>query len=95
MMAWGEDCASWHDSVDWALLEEFEFQDIPAERDMLTTWHDEEVLKEVFQFAQEGVYHSQMGDLAQAVIVHVSKEEGMDEMLQLYAEAGDPGYNPD
>ena len=40
MMAWGEGCASWDDSVDWAILEEFEHCQIPAERYVMTSWHE-------------------------------------------------------
>ena len=34
MMAWGEDCSSWDDSVDWANLETFDFGDIPDDEDV-------------------------------------------------------------
>jgi len=53
MMAWGEDCRSWDDSADWANLEAFDFDDIPDDEFVMTTWHDDETLEEVFQFAKD------------------------------------------
>jgi len=40
MMAWGDGCSRWHDSVDWASLEEFDFGEIPDDRFVMTTWHE-------------------------------------------------------
>src|SRR5690606_41052832 len=50
MMAWGRDCRSWDHSVDFAKMEAFDFQEIPEERFVLTTWHEHEPLSEVFWF---------------------------------------------
>jgi hypothetical protein len=30
VVAWGVDCEKWHDSVDWAILEVFEFGTFPT-----------------------------------------------------------------
>ena len=48
MMAWGKNSTSWDDSVDIANIEQFSFEDIPDDKFVMTTWHENETLKEVF-----------------------------------------------
>src|SRR5215213_4311350 len=57
MMAWGENCSSWDDSVDVANLEEFNFGEIPDDRFIMTTWHTDEPLREVFWFSKHNATH--------------------------------------
>ena len=40
MMAWGTDCSSWDDTVDDANLARFDYEDIPDDKLVITTWHD-------------------------------------------------------
>lgn len=84
MMAWGENCSAWDDSVDIANLEHFDFGDIPADRDVMTTWHTEDSLEELFFFAKHSAYHPVI-DLPQIVLVHVSTVCKEVELLQAYA----------
>ncbi len=51
MMAWGQDCTLWDDSVDWAVLEKFDY-DVPDQNFVMTTWHDEDTLEEVLRYAK-------------------------------------------
>ena len=55
MMAHGNDCSLWDDSVDIANLEAFDwnFDDIPDDKLVNTTWHENESLEEVFWFAKK------------------------------------------
>lgn len=73
MLAWGEDCTSWDDSVDWANLETFDFGNIPEEEFVMTTWHDSETLEEVFLFAKELALHSTV-KLSNVLILHIGAE---------------------
>ena len=54
MMAHGDECSLWDDSVDIANLEAFDwnFDDIPEDKHVTTTWHENESLEEVFFFAK-------------------------------------------
>ncbi len=54
MMAHGDNCSLWDDSVDIANLEAFDwnFDDIPDNKHVTTTWHEDESLEEVFFFAK-------------------------------------------
>lgn len=70
MMAWGEDCGSWDDSVDLAHLEAFDFGEIPAGKDVMTTWHESESLEEVFRFAKTSAEHPTV-ELGNSLILHV------------------------
>ncbi len=73
MLAWGEDCTSWDDSVDSANLETFDFGDIPDEEFVVTTWHESETLEEVFQFAKDLALHPTV-KLKNVLILHVSTD---------------------
>lgn len=71
MMAWGENCSAWDDSVDIANLEHFDYGDIPEDRDVMTTWHTKDSLDEVFLFAKHHASHPVIA-LQQIVLVHIS-----------------------
>lgn len=51
-MAWGEDCSLWDDSVDHAVLDRFGYGDIPDAQFVLTTWHENDPIEDVFFFAR-------------------------------------------
>ena len=52
MMAWGSDCSSWDDSVDYANMFAFPDYEIPDDKFVMTTWHERETLESVFWYAQ-------------------------------------------
>ncbi|WP_435520862.1 DUF7684 family protein [Caenimonas aquaedulcis] len=86
MMAWGEGCSSWDDSVDEANLEQFEYRDIPEDRFVMTTWHDGESLSEVFWCSKHNADHPTV-ELVRPVLLHISNDGRQKEMLDAYAEA--------
>lgn len=51
-MAWGRDCSAWDDSIDHANLAMFDYGDIPADKFVMTTWHDDCALEDVLDFAK-------------------------------------------
>jgi hypothetical protein len=71
VVAWGVDCEMWHDSVDWAVLEMFNFGQIPDDRFVMTTWHSDEPLSEAFWFAGHCADHPDV-ELTETIIVHVA-----------------------
>lgn len=71
MMAWGKDCASWDESVEEASLEASNYEDIPEDRSILTTGHEDEELSEVFWFAKHRARHP-AHELRNTVILHIS-----------------------
>ena len=73
MLAWGNNCSSWDDSVDVANLERFEYQEIPAESFVMTTWHEQESLSEVFEFCKKFAMH-EVEKLENTLILHISTE---------------------
>ncbi|WP_373928624.1 hypothetical protein QTN93_19210 [Sphingomonas aerolata] len=101
-IAWGTDCEAWHDTVDWTVLEGFNFGDIPDDKFVMTTWHDKEPLAEALWFATtwhdkeplaEALWfagHSASHPdvvLHETVIVHVAPEEQRVATLQCYNES--------
>ena len=86
MMAWGIGCSSWDDSVDMANLEAFDYGEIPEDRFVMTTWHSDEPLSDVFWFAKNTASHPTI-DLDTTVIIHISKEPSASAMMEAYDEA--------
>lgn len=86
MLAWGINCSSWDDSVDYANMQEFDYGEIPEEKLVMTTWHDNETLNEVFWFSKNSAFHPAI-DLKNTLILHVSKNNKEKEMLSEYASA--------
>lgn len=86
MMAWGQDCSSWDDSVDLANLKIFDFGDIPDDRFVMTTWHADEPLSEVMWFAKNNAFHPDV-ELEQTILLHVAANANESHMLRAYGEA--------
>ena len=86
MMAWGLDCSSWDDSVDMAKLEKFDFNDIPEDCFVMTTWHPDESLEVVFWLAKNDSNHPTVV-IRHTVLLHISVESRELELLSAYAEA--------
>ena len=82
-MAWGKNCSSWDDSVDYANLEEFDFGEIPKEKFVLTTWHENEPLKEVFHFSKYNAFHLTV-EIKNTLLLHISKTNKELELLKDY-----------
>jgi hypothetical protein len=80
MMAWGPNCSSWDDSVDWVNIERFEGRDIPDASFVMTTWHDREPIEEVFWFAGHAANHWEV-ELRNTLIVDVSESDRATEMI--------------
>ncbi len=86
MCAWGLDCTLWDDSVDYANLEQFSYGEIPEDRFVMTTWHDNEPLEEAIWFAKHSARHD-AADLDTALIIDVSRIDHSDEMLALWSKS--------
>ena len=83
MMAWGNECSSWDDSVDVSLLEKWDYNDIPEDSFIMTTWHENEPLEEVFWFSKHCAYDSNV-DIKNTLLIHISKLNKEDIFLAKY-----------
>ena len=83
MLAWGIECSSWDDSVDFAILEKHDFNEIPDEQFVMTTWHEKESLEDVFTFSKYGAFHSD-AELVHTLILHVCSTNKESEFLSSY-----------
>lgn len=86
MLAWGTDCSSWDDSVDFANIEQFGFADIPEDRFVITTWHADERLNEVFDFCKRHAVHPAV-KLHHTVLLHIADQGNEKAMVKAYAAA--------
>lgn len=72
-MSWGLECSAWDDSVDWAFLES-KSVDCPDEDYVMTTWHDDDSLEEVVEYAKTCSDHSPV-QLDDILVLDFAKEE--------------------
>ncbi|MEO8673039.1 MAG: hypothetical protein ABI411_17105 [Tahibacter sp.] len=84
MLAWGPGCSSWDDSVDFASIERHGFQAIPDDESVMTTWHENDPLEDVFHFAKSCASHPTV-PLDRTVLLHISTTPREHEMLARYA----------
>jgi len=71
MMAWGRECSTWDDSVDWANIGQYGSGPIPEAAHVVTTCHDGEPLADVFRFAKTVAQHACI-DLVDTIILDIS-----------------------
>ena len=86
MMAWGQNCSLWDDSVDAANIEAFNFKEIPEDRFVITTWHDDSPLSDAFFFCKRLAVNPAV-ELPQAILLHVAPSGNEGRMLRAYADA--------
>lgn len=86
MQAWGKDCAAWEEAVQEANQEAFNYEDIPEERLVITTSHEDEDLEEVFWFARHRAAHPAC-PLNRVLIVHVAAQARKEELEAAWADA--------
>jgi hypothetical protein len=86
VVAWGVDCEKWHDGVDWAILELFEFGDIPNDHFVMTTWHSDEPLSEALWYAGHCAIHPDV-ELSETILLHVTAEAEAIAVLQTYRDS--------
>lgn len=85
LMAWGEQSTSWNDAVDMANLKAFNFAYIQDEKFIITTWHDNETLYDVFFFAQTCATHMAV-NLEKTVILHIAQQPNQEKLINLFAQ---------
>lgn len=86
MMAWGAECSSWDDSVDWANRSVVGLDDIPDDHFVMTTWHEDESLSDTFWFAGFTAHHPTV-PLEHVAIIDIGPMHRERQMLQAYKEA--------
>jgi hypothetical protein len=86
MAAWGIECSSWDDSVDYANLEEFSYGDIPEDRFVMTSWHENDTLDEVIDFVKQSPIHPAIA-LTEALILDISEVDHDAEVVAAWARA--------
>lgn len=83
MNAWGEECGLWDTAVDLANLEIFDFEDIPEDGFVMTTWHDDETMGQVFWFAKNLAFHPTV-KIQNTLLFHISAVSNEEVFLEKY-----------
>ena len=83
MMAWGPDCGTWDDSVDYALILKYLPDEAPEKEFIMTTWHENESLEDVFWFCQFNAFDT-FNQITNTLIVHIGEHDRKEEFLKLF-----------
>jgi hypothetical protein len=86
LLAWGRDCEAWREAVEDAFLEAVDYEDVPAERALLTTAHEDEELEEAFWFARHRAVHPAL-PLDTHVILHVAAAPDRERLAAAWRDA--------
>ena len=86
MLAWGPGCSTWDNSVDTANGAAFGFGEIPDDAFCMTTWHENESLKEFMWFAKNCGHHPDV-ELTRTLLIHIGSVPRPTELAAAYAEA--------
>ena len=86
MMAWGIGCSSWDDSVDYANLKAFDFREVPQDAFVMTTWHENDPLKEAFEFAHFTAMHPST-ELDHTYLVHIAATARETQLIEAFWDA--------
>lgn len=92
VLAHGRECSLWDDSVDIANLEAYDWKGIPEGKSVMTTWHEDESLQEVFYFAINSVPLYMVKQ--QIVVFDISEKSRKIEILEYY-KAAEEEYRAD
>lgn len=85
-MSQGPQASQWDTAIDLANLKAHDFGDIPEHKFVMTTWHDDDPLEEVFWFCKNNAFHSTV-DLSRTLILHIAARPAGATLLQCYDEA--------
>ena len=86
VLAWGRACEAWREAVDDAAEEAVDYEDVPDERRVLATAHEDDDMDEVFWFARHRAVHPAL-PLDTTVIVHIAALARREAIEQAYADA--------
>ena len=85
MMAWGDDCASWEKSVQLANRAAFVTAEIPDQSLVITTWHEDQLLKDVFWHTKYTAMHPCFR-LENVLLLHLAATENKQGITAAYAD---------
>jgi hypothetical protein len=86
MIAWGRECSTWDDSVDWANIDKYGDGPIPDDKFVMTTWHKDTSLSYVFWFSKVVAEHPSV-DIVRTIILDISAVSRKYKLLRLYESA--------
>jgi hypothetical protein len=79
----GVDCEAWHDAIDDAADEASGYDEVPPEQAVITTWHEDEELEEVFWFSRHKVAHPALRQET-TLLLHIADSSRQEELEALF-----------
>lgn len=83
LMASGIDADTWDDAIDLANMRQFNYAEIPAEDQIITTWHGAENIEDVLFFAKHSAWHPEV-KIENLVLLHISPQDKSDLLNTIY-----------
>lgn len=86
MMAWGPNCSSWDDSADRAARMRNGLAEIPDDRFVLTTWHNDQSLEDALFYCEyNALFSYNDAELTHALMLHIAHHADENRMRAAYA----------
>jgi hypothetical protein len=85
VLSWGKESVAWQEAIDDAFLEATDYEDMPEQRALISTSHEDDDLEEVFWFAKHRASHP--ADLQETLIVHIADAPRREELEAQYHDA--------
>ena len=86
LLAWGRDCDAWNEAVGEAFLEANDYEDVPAEREVLTASFEDEEMEEVFWFARHRAAHPGV-PVNTTLVLHIAAAPRKEEIEAMFMAA--------
>lgn len=86
MLAWGINSSFWDISIDLANIAAFDFENIPEESLVMTTWHEHQTLEEVLEFCKLHAFHPTR-EFVYTLLLHISIDKKEQDILDIYERA--------
>ncbi|NYE61532.1 hypothetical protein FHW58_002739 [Duganella sp. 1224] len=85
VLVWGQDSEQWREAIEDAALEAVNYEDVPDERRVLVTAHEDDELDEVFWYARHRAAHP--ADLKHTLILHIADAPRREDLEAAYSDA--------
>jgi hypothetical protein len=86
LMAWGRESEAWKESVEDACLEANDYEDVPEDKLVIASSHEDEELSDVFWFSKHRAHHP-AHELKPVWLLHVAAEARQEALFSEYEDA--------
>lgn len=84
LCTWGNECADWHDAMDWSTLCKHDY-DVPDDEHCMTSWHENDPVEEMLFFLKVCANtYLESAEFEDTLILYVGNNPDKDNILKIY-----------